>query len=497
VICLWVVLRDTRLARNRMVDAIMAAILMAVACIIRMGLSTNYVSMMTAIYLMLLLAVIIKPLLLWLFKVDEELKVRIWGIRWIRIVCALLSSTIVIMALMQIALLFKFITAYPRLALLYDFMLSLLFFIGWRLIDMIKQKKGQPDHSAFSWRSWIHSNWKRVLLEGVYLGVPILILLGGYFIWNYVNFGVLSPISGQVKHWWSTLTSTVYGHKVDYLTLIGFSPYTNIGPWSLVTSNLFNLAYDVSAVMAIKDQYILLLYVIALCVYMIGMIGFALIDLPFVKKSSLRTGVVFLFLGATLHIVYYNVTAYPNTRFWYWIAEMLCLVIFNAILLETFLRWLVKYRIKRILNYTLIGLLLAWLLYTSSVYLYKLIPPTVHPGREQGYLSEVRELEMYTEKGSLIGMTGGGTIAYFIDGRTIVNLDGLMNSPEYFWALRNWQAGEFLDKLGLNYVFGNEYMIFHSSPYRTFLPDRLVKIGRLAGEDRFTLFKYYPIGAPR
>ncbi len=34
---------------------------------------------------------------------------------------------------------------------------------------------------------------------------------------------------------------------------------------------------------------------------------------------------------------------------------------------------------------------------------------------------------MYTEPGSLIGSTGGGVLGYFTQGRTIVNLDGLIN----------------------------------------------------------------------
>lgn len=87
-------------------------------------------------------------------------------------------------------------------------------------------------------------------------------------------------------------------------------------------------------------------------------------------------------------------------------------------------------------------------------------------------------------------------VAYFINDRVIVNMDGLMNSPNYFRALKSGQADIFLDEMGLDYVFSNEYMLFHSSPYRQFLTDRLIEIGHIRGDDHFTLYKYYQGGVP-
>ena len=74
-------------------------------------------------------------------------------------------------------------------------------------------------------------------------------------------------------------------------------------------------------------------------------------------------------------------------------------------------------------------------------------------------------LEKHTEAGSLIGITGGGNIGYFIHDRTILNMDGLINSYEYFRALQAGQAGAFLESIGLDYVLANP-VILDQQPYK-------------------------------
>jgi hypothetical protein len=74
-------------------------------------------------------------------------------------------------------------------------------------------------------------------------------------------------------------------------------------------------------------------------------------------------------------------------------------------------------------------------------------------------------LEKNTEPGAIIGMTGGGNVGYFIKGRTIVNMDGLINSPEYFRALKSRRAGLYLQEIGMDYIFSNPDILFQSEPY--------------------------------
>jgi len=70
-------------------------------------------------------------------------------------------------------------------------------------------------------------------------------------------------------------------------------------------------------------------------------------------------------------------------------------------------------------------------------------------------------------------MTGSGSSAYFTDGRVFVNLDGLINSFEYFERLKAGTADEYLAGIGLDYVFGNAYIITESDPYGDLFAGRL------------------------
>jgi len=103
------------------------------------------------------------------------------------------------------------------------------------------------------------------------------------------------------------------------------------------------------------------------------------------------------------------------------------------------------------------------------------------------YVEIIPTLEANTEPGSIIGLTGGGNTGYFINGRTIVNMDGLINSQPYFESLKNRTAGKYLQSVGLDYVFANKY-ILESQPYKGLFDDYLTDTGVEFGGN--TLMKY-------
>ncbi len=118
-----------------------------------------------------------------------------------------------------------------------------------------------------------------------------------------------------------------------------------------------------------------------------------------------------------------------------------------------------------------------------------LFPYQVDPEYTEAYLGGAHALEMYTEPGSIIGTTGGGIVGYFIKERTIINLDGLINSPEYFQRMRRGKTSEYFDRIGLDYVYGNIYMVTQSDPYARMFSDRLELIGTVEGA---SFFRYKP-----
>ena len=130
------------------------------------------------------------------------------------------------------------------------------------------------------------------------------------------------------------------------------------------------------------------------------------------------------------------------------------------------------------------------LIFMQTRYIIKLFPASVPLEKQAAYLEEIRDLEKHTNEKTLIGMTGGGLTAYFIQNRTIVNLDGLINSKEYFNSLRDGTAHLFLDNMGLDYVYGNSYMLLESDPYQQIFSGRIGEIGMIHGEMNFTLYRF-------
>jgi hypothetical protein len=108
-------------------------------------------------------------------------------------------------------------------------------------------------------------------------------------------------------------------------------------------------------------------------------------------------------------------------------------------------------------------------------------------GDQHDYIGETLNIQNNTQPGSVIGMTGGGVTAYFIQDRTIVNLDGLINGKEYFEQLKKGNADQYFDSIHMQYVYGSPDMLLDSDPYRWVLEGHLIVIKQLGGS---TLFSY-------
>ena len=74
-------------------------------------------------------------------------------------------------------------------------------------------------------------------------------------------------------------------------------------------------------------------------------------------------------------------------------------------------------------------------------------------------------LEANTEPGSIIGFTGGGNAGYFVQDRTVINMDGLINSYTYFQLLQDKKAGEYLANEGMDYILANSDLL-NQFPYK-------------------------------
>ena len=78
---------------------------------------------------------------------------------------------------------------------------------------------------------------------------------------------------------------------------------------------------------------------------------------------------------------------------------------------------------------------------------------------DRPYMEVLPFLEANTPPGASIGMTGGGNVGYFIHDRTIVNMDGLINSYGYFKSVQHGEAPVYLYQHGLRIIFANPRLL--------------------------------------
>lgn len=337
--------------------------------------------------------------------------------------------------------------------------------------------------------------WQRRFRMALMLGLPVGITLFTYLGFNQLYFGTSTPVSGQIKRWWGTLPNTVYGFPVDnykvFLTHL-ITPQVNIGPWALATQTPHDIAGLIESIFKIQDN---LKSVHRILVLMISLLlaGFAGLLIKTNWKRFIRLVDRFyllpFFIGCMAQIYSYKSTTYIETLTWYWIGEMIFVVLAGGILADCVISWMEKKNIShRVFQGAgvVVGLILV-LPFIS--YIQNLAPYQVDPQYAEAYLGGAHALEQYTEPGSTIGTTGGGIVAYFIKDRKIINLDGLINSNEYFQRMRRGKTTEYFDRIGLDYVYGNIYMITQSDPYARMFSDRVELIGTVEGA---SLFRYKP-----
>jgi hypothetical protein len=106
-----------------------------------------------------------------------------------------------------------------------------------------------------------------------------------------------------------------------------------------------------------------------------------------------------------------------------------------------------------------------------------------HGGTPAGtpMMGAVSFLEGATPPGAIIGMTGGGNVGYLISDRTIVNMDGLINSHDYFLAMKAGKGADFLYEHGMRYVF-TSIGLLRLPPYQGQFDGRLIRLEKLGGK---------------
>ena len=330
-------------------------------------------------------------------------------------------------------------------------------------------------------RAWVHMAIPYFSLTAV----GLMIYMG----MNLLFFGTPMPVSGQIKRWWGSMPKDVYGGpSKTVLDVFGIDP-TYSGAWSLFTDQVVNWANKLAKTgWDFDTTYWLIiasLTAVWFCLFMAN------------RKRSLKRlfliGLVPLAISAELHVFFYGAVAYASKHEWYWVMQMLTVVLLGAITLSAVFDLLPRRKFWQFLRYGLVGLAGLYLAYTFSSELISRMPYQDSLAG-QPYIDIVPILENNTEPGAMIGMTGGGNTGYFIHDRTIVNMDGLINSYAYFKALQTNQGGKYLAARGMDYVFSNRDIILGSMPYRNqFSANELVSVANAPVYGAKELMRYIPV----
>ena len=386
----------------------------------------------------------------------------------------LFSTTLaagIISGLMFLLQFLGFIGSFPRSALFLNWG-GLVLWVGITRFSYryLSEERKRDKTSALE---LFRENWKIWLDEGfTYFGI-VGGALGLYMLFNKLIFGTSTPVSGQVKRWWGGLSGNVYGGAArrEY-TFFGLDTTvdSNFNAWGLVSKFIIWLRDILVRWVGYSDQdagYWQLFFVVAILVLII-----LLISGKRALRASVHFGLLPLFIGSVIQVISYNATGYSAAQGWYWVSQIIFTLLLLALLLDIFLRALEQIHpsTRRFAWAGTILLAFLWL-QTFFGHIAYLMPYGVeHEGHQ--YMEILAVIEENTEPGSLIGMTGGGNFAYYIEDRTIVNMDGLINSYDYFQAHKERRGDDYLAEMGMDYVFVNP-LLLAGIPYRGEFEDRL------------------------
>ncbi len=348
------------------------------------------------------------------------------------------------------------------------------------IFQVIAQQSSQLKNNL---REWIEDAMKFGWISAaglvLYMGV------------NRYLFGTFMPVSGQIKRWWGAAQNNVYGGPAQNIAnMFGVDPLNPDG-WFYISLPLYKTARSLGKWFRLEVPFINLYWVL----FTIVIVGAVLLFLLSRRETGARmrsSGLFLLFISSFFHVFFYGATAYSAKHEWYWVPQMLTVVLFIGLLLQ-----IVYDQIKKIgwLKTIASGLAAYYCVSMLYAFSYEMITrmPQIDTHVGEPFVDMLPIIEQHTEPGALIGMTGGGNIGYYVQDRTIMNMDGLINSNEYFQLLQENRGGEFYRKVGLDYIFASKFIITNSSPYRYQLTaDELISIPEAEKYGHKEIMHYHP-----
>lgn len=488
IVGLWIILRETPMRYLLPLDlvAIFAAGMMAF--IARFGASGYYDVAQSSLILIVLGAFVHIPFF-YFFQLYQKPSQWRPTKMLVNLLLSITVGTLTLSILLWVGSVLHFLPAFSRLVLLLNgaFLAGLILLIRAVALGFCRQQSEQEQIE--SPLTLLREHWRAWLKEGtVYYGI-----LGGvlslYMLWSKLIFGTFSPVSGQIKYWWAQFVLSVYSRRTDaFLSLITLNPDSEYNAWEPAATlfkqwegMLIDKNFEGIPHVQWETRYLafIAMTLVVLCLVLFLRRGKTV-------RTTVQAGLIPLFAGSFIQSAWYSLTGYASPQNWYWLTQPLLICFSTVLLADTLLSLSLKRQAgTRVVMWVLVAFYgirsatISWNI-TRIQMPHGAIPPDVP------VMDVVPFLESLTKPGDIIGMTGGGNVGYFIHDRTIVNMDGLINSYDYFQALKNGKGADYLYNTGMRYVFANPD-ILESNPYRGQYTNRLQPIIDWGGKDLMRL----------
>jgi len=450
---IWVIFRNSPLRYFLPLD--ISALLVSVLLAFTMRLTfPEYYGFSDAAITMVAVSLVVKLITAYFLSLYQPAILSNASKLFMRLAMFLVIGSGITAGIMLVASRVAHFDGFPRITIAYDLVFTALFFSISRFSILgLKTNVSTPTETVPPFK-YLLQNWKQWFAEGIrYFGI-VASGLALYMLSNKIFFGTFSPVSGQIKRWWGSLPGRVYdGPAPNILSFFGVNYTGESNTWHPV-STLFGAWAE-----SLGIQYLVILTVFALLYYLL-----LFTNKQKAKSTIAQLAMIPLFASAWLQVLYYHIVGYSAYKEWYWVSQLVLVVLAISLIFGMFYRAVrrvpyvqaVVWVIALGFGYTLLSSFWGNIRANMTYNEWK-------PNDPNNDLAEF--LEANTEPGSIIGFTGGGNAGYFVRDRTVINMDGLINSYEYFQLLKDKKAGEYLANEGMDYILANSDLL-NQLPYK-------------------------------
>jgi hypothetical protein len=274
-------------------------------------------------------------------------------------------------------------------------------------------------------------SWKGALRRLIRMGIPIGLISLPYLAYNWMKFDHLVPISGSIK-------------------IIPFD-FGSLGFYRDALLRAFWPLLFGGTLLSKVFREISITSLLACSVVVVGLLWFLIRTgwLRYVERLRWLKGMGFYFLFTLFHYLY-NAIFIPKSIIysWYWVPEVLSVLILAAALFSITEQWLVKQGRH-------LGTLFTITAYGFCLFLCVAVLAMRWNHPRHLFLNEIHKQAVWMRENlpedAIVAAWDAGALGYFSELR-VINIDGLVNNFEFKAYKEQGRLKEYLDEKGCQYI---------------------------------------------